>query len=417
MKHSADVVIIGAGQAGLAVSYHLKRAGVKHLVLERGRVGESWRSQRWDSFCLNTPNWANSLDGLTFEPGQPNSFGAKDSLISYLEQYVRSFDLPVLVETPVIGLERLATGTYVVQSRDGAFYARAVVVASGGMSRPRVPSIATHLSGKVANISAGDYRNAECLPRGAVVVVGTGQSGCQIAEDLLAGGRRVFVCASRVARVVRTYRGREILKWWRDMGFLETGIDELEDPSIQFATQPQVSGTDGGHTVSLQSLARDGATLLGRVTDVDGVVLSLGNDLLESVAFADERSEFFKKMIDDWIEREHIEAPTPSADPGEPPLPDLGGSDQRRQLDLEAEGVGTVIWCTGFDADWSWLNVDVFDDQGQPRHRRGVTDSHGLYFVGLPWLSKRNSGILLGASDDAASVANHLERHVLGIVS
>lgn len=409
MGHTLDVAVIGAGQAGLAVSYWLTWHDIRHLVLERGKIGESWRSQRWDSFCLNTPNWANELPGLAFGPEAPEAFSHRGQLVSYLERYARSFRAPIRQQAEVTTLERRLGGGYRLQIGQEVLQARAVVVASGSMSRPRLPEIARGLPADINSLTAGAYRNAAALPEGTVVVVGAGQSGCQVAGDLLAAGRRVYLCASRVGRIPRRYRGREILAWWRDMGFLEDRTDALDDPNVVFAAQPQVSGVDGGRTVSLQSLARDGATLLGRALAVDGSVLQLGTDLRDCIAFADEKSRACKAAIDAYIEREGIAAPAPGPDPGEPALPDLGGSDLRTSLDLREAGVTSVVWCTGFDADWRWLKVDVFDDQGRPRHRDGITASPGLYFLGFPWLSKRKSGILYGVGEDAARIANHVE--------
>jgi len=414
MDDVTDVVVVGAGQGGLAVSYLLTQSGVHHVVLERGEIGESWRSQRWDSFYLNTPNWANGLPGLEFHPEAADAFSHRDHLTSFFERYARSFDLPVRQRAPVTSLEKLSTGVYELQIGRDTLHARAVVLATGSMNRPRVPSMARGLSDDIITMSAGTYRNAAALPDGAVVVVGSGQSGCQIAEDLLDAGRRVYVCASRIGRIPRVYRGRDIVVWFRDMGLLEVRVDELEDPAMQFAAQPQVSGTNGGHTVSLQSLARDGATLLGRVQDVDGHILKLGVDLRESIDFADDKSQSFKAAIDAFIDREGIQAKAAEPDPGEPALPDLQGSDRLDTLDLRRAGVVSVIWCTGFDADWSWVKVDdVFDKRGQPRHQAGITESHGLYFVGFPWLSKRKSGLLYGVSEDAARIVQHIEKRVL----
>lgn len=404
-----DVAVIGAGQAGLALSYLLTQRNIRHVVLERGRVGESWRSQRWDSFYLNTPNWANGLPGQAFDTQAPDAFSHRDQLVSYLERYARSFRAPLRQHAEVTSLERLSTDGYRLQVGEELLQARAVVVASGSMNRPRLPGIARNLPGDITTLSAGTYKNAETLADGAIVVVGSGQSGCQIAEDLLAAGRRVYLCVSRVGRIPRRYRGREILAWWRDMGFLEVRVDELADPAMQFAAQPQVSGVDGGHTVSLQSLARDGATLLGRVLNVEGRVLKLGGDLRACIAFADEKSRAFKAAIDVFIEREGIHTPAPEPDPGEPALPGLDGSDLTETLDLRKAGVSSVIWCTGFDAGWNWLKVDVFDEQGRPHHRNGTTGSPGLYFLGFPWLSKRKSGILYGIPEDAARIAEHIE--------
>lgn len=413
MKAPLDTVVVGAGQAGLVASRFLSDAGVEHVVLERGRIGESWRSQRWDSFFLNTPNWSNGLAGSPFHPEAPHAFEHRDALVAYFERYARQFRLPVREQVPVTALERHPAGGFTIHVDGERLWTSAVIVASGSMSRPRVPPMARRLPDGMPSLSAGTYKSPAALPDGAVVVVGSGQSGCQIAEDLLGAGRRVYVSASRVGRVPRFYRGRDILAWWRDMRFLEVTADELEDPAIQFAAQPQVSGTAGGHTVSLQSLARDGATLLGRAVDIAGSTLKLGDGLNDCIAFADDKAEQFKAAIDQYIAEHAIEASPPTPDPGEPSLPDLGGSDRLDALDLRSAGIGTVIWCTGFDADWSWVRVDVFDEHGRPRHRAGISECRGLYFLGMPWLAKRKSGILYGVSEDAARIVQHIERHVL----
>lgn len=413
MSESTDVVVVGAGQAGLVVSYLLTQANIHHLVLERGDIGESWRSQRWDSFCLNTPNWSNGLVGMEFHPEVPDGFGHRDQLIAYFERYARTHDLPIRPHSNVTTLDNLSTGGYTLQTEVGTLHSTAVVLATGGLSRPRVPDLARRLSADFMSVSAGTYRNPDALPDGAVVVVGSGQSGCQIVENLLSAGRHVYLCASRVGRVPRVYRGRDIVDWMRNMGFLEVKVDELEDPSLQFAAQPQVSGTDGGHTVSLQSLARDGATLLGRVLDVDGHILKLDDNFQDYIDFADEKSQDFKAAIDNFIERNGIDADAPLLDPGEPAYLDLEGSDDIDTLDLRRSGVASVIWCTGYDADWSWVRVDVFDERGQPRHRAGITECPGLYFIGLPWLTKRKSGILYGVSEDAKNIVQHIEKYLL----
>lgn len=413
MPELMDVVVIGAGQAGLAVSYLLLKDGINHLVLERGLIGESWRSQRWDSFHLNTPNWSNGLIGMEFQPDAPSGFGHRDEMVTYLEEYVETHGLPVREQANVLSIEANADGKYQVTMEDESFLARSIVLATGAMSQPRVPEMARQLPRDIVSLSAGTYRNADLLPQGAVLVVGTGQSGCQIAEDLLETGRTVYVSASHAGRVPRTYRGREILEWWRDMGFMEVKLEQLEDPAMQFATQPQVSGTRGGHTVSLQSLARDGATLLGRVTAIQGYDLSIKDDLLECIEFGDQKAKAFKDAVDHFIEQQGIDAAPATPDPGEPPLPDLNGSDRIRVLDLQAVDVKSIIWCTGFEADWSWVKLDAFDAGGRPRHQGGITDLRGLYFVGFPWLSSRKSGILYGVSDDADRIVRHLKRHAL----
>jgi putative flavoprotein involved in K+ transport len=276
-----------------------------------------------------------------------------------------------------------------------------------------VPEVARRLTDGLAVLSAGTYRNSEALHKGAVLVVGSGQSGCQIAEDLLEARREVYLSVSRVARVPRSYRGRDIVAWWKDMGFWDVKPPQLEDQSLQFAAQPQVSGTRGGHTVSLQSLARDGAVLLGRVLDVDRRALRLDRSVPESIRFADEKSRAFKAAIDAHIEREGIKAEGALPDPGEPTLPDSREFKEITNLELRSAGISSVVWCTGFDADWSWVQVDMFDQAGQPRHNNGVTEFPGLYILGMPWLSARKSGILLGVSEDAARIVKHILAHVL----
>jgi len=412
MDHKSDVVIVGAGQAGLCVSCLLKQANIDHIVLERGKIGESWRSQRWDSFYLNTPNWANDLHGLSFYPESPDAFSSRDDLIAYLERYVTLFDLPVRPNMPVIALEKINSREYKIMTETDMFYARAVVVATGSMSRPRLPAMARKLPAEIVNLSAGTYKNSNSLPDGAVSVIGTGQSGCQIAEDLLGAHRRVYICASRVGRAPRTYRGREILSWWRDMGILDVCTEDLEDPAIQYTPQPQVSGTKGGHTVSLQSLAHQGAILFGGVQEIDGWNLKLKRNLKECIAFADERAAFFKSTIDEYIARKGLQAPVAEPDPGEADLPDLNGSDERETLNLKEADVSAVIWCTGFGADWSWIKFDAFDEHGNPLHRQGISENEGLYFTGFPWLSKRKSGILFGVSEDATRIVEHIQSYV-----
>jgi putative flavoprotein involved in K+ transport len=409
---NVDVAVVGAGQAGLVVSYLLSEARVEHVVLERGRIGESWRAQRWDTFFLNTPNWSSGLVGMEFRPEGPDGFSTTEDLTGYFEEYARVFDLPILEQTEVRALGSRPSGGYVLSAGSTELHADAVVIASGSMNRPRVPAMAANLPDAIACLSSGTYRNPESLPDGAVVVVGSGQSGCQIAEDLLGAGREVFVCASRVGRIPRSYRGHDIFHWLRRMNFFEARPEDLDDQAMRYAAQPQLSGSYGGHTVSLQSLARDGATLLGRVEGVDGHVLSVGSDLRECVAFGDEVSRMIKLGVDDYIERAGIQAEPPTPDPGEPALPDLKGSDSWRSFDLRANGVSAVVWCTGFDADWSWVNLDVFDDRGEFRHNDGITDSPGLYVCGFPWVSKRKSGLLYGVAEDAERIVRHIESYL-----
>jgi putative flavoprotein involved in K+ transport len=349
---------------------------------------------------------------MEFHPEEPHAFAGRNALVTFFEDYASIFHLPIRPRTNVTSLRRTSGGLYELRTQSEEMHAKAVILASGGISRPRVPTLARHLPNDISVYSAGTYRNPEALPKGAVLVIGSGQSGCQIAEELLEAGRDVYLSVSKVARVPRSYRGRDILAWWRDMNILDVKLQQLEDQSLQSAAQPQVSGTHGGHTVSLQSLARDGAVLVGRVLDADHRVLKLDGSVRECISFADEKSRAFKAAIDTHIEGEGIVAEAPQPDPGEPSLPDLRGSEEITKLDLSRAGVSSVIWCTGFDADWSWVDVDVLDQGGRPRHTDGITESPGLYFLGMPWLSARKSGILFGVSDDAARIVQHIRNHV-----
>lgn len=340
--------------------------------------------------------------------GDPGRFARRDDLVGFLERYAGSRELPIRERTEVNSVERLSDGGFLVQTPDWQVRARNVVVCSGSMSTPRLPAMAADLDESITSLTATTCRNADALAPGAVVVVGSGQSGCQIVEDLLAAGRTVHLCVSKVARIPRRYRGRDLVSWWHDMGFLDVKVGDLPDPSAQYAAQAQVSGTRGGHTISLQSLARDGASLLGRVERVEGVLWHLRPNVEECVRFADEKRAEFKAAIDAYIDANDIAAPEPEPDPYEPPMPDLRGSDRLERFDLEGQGVSTVIWCVGFGGDFSWIRHDVLGERGLPIHEAGVSPVEGLYFVGFPWLSKRKSGILLGVSEDAGRIVDEI---------
>lgn len=411
MDNGLEVIIVGAGQSGLVASYLLRQRKISHLVLERGKIGESWHSQRWDSFYLNTPNSVNGLPGMELLPEDPHGFGSRDDLVAYFNGYADTFDLPVREHTSVTSIDP-DRGNFRVEATNGTYRTKAVVLANGSMTEAKLPAFAKDFPEEVLVLSAATYKNPSTLPEGAMLVIGTAQSGCQIAEDLLNAGRQVYVCASKVARSPRAYRGKDVLYWMNEIGLLDIKLEELEDPAMQYAAQPQVSGTQGGHTVSLQSLARDGAILLGRAVGVEGQVLELRQNLLECIEFADRESQKIKEGIDRFIQENKIGAEPAQPDPGEPDLPDLGGSDRFAELNLGATNIQTVIFCTGFHGDWSWVNFDLFDERGNPRHEKGITSVPGLYCLGYPWLSKRKSGILCGVAEDADRVVSHLNQYL-----
>ena len=285
MNH-LDVVVIGGGQAGLGIGYYLRAAGKKFVILERGRIGETWRGQRWDSFAVNTPNWANRLPGDPYEGEEPDGFYQRDELIDYFENYAAKFALPVIEGVTVTGVDAADTGFRVTYEDTAGTVDTAtatnIVVASGMMQAPKIPGIRRQFPPSLLQLHASDYRSAENLPPGAVVVIGAGQSGCQISMDLIHAGRDVFLCTSKVGRVRRRYRQRDVVDWWEDMGFWDVPVEELPDPAMQFAAQPQVSGVGRyGSTLSLQSMARDGVHLMGRLSDVENGVLKTDDSLAE----------------------------------------------------------------------------------------------------------------------------------------
>ncbi len=408
MKHF-DVVVVGGGQAGLGVGYYLRAADRKFVIYERGRVGETWRSQRWDSFAVNTPNWANCLPGDPYEGDAPDGFAHRDDLIDHLVGYARKFALPVIEGVSVTGVEADGDRFLVTFEDDadsvGTVTADNIVVASGMMQAPKIPTIRERFPESILQLHASDYRSPEKLPQGAIVIIGAGQSGCQISMDLIRADREVYLCTSKVARVRRRYRQRDVVDWWEDMGFWDVRVEELADPAIQFAAQPQVSGVGRfGSTLSLQSMARDGVNLMGRLSDVEDGVLKTDDSLAAHIRFADERSAEFTKMIEYWIAANGVDADPIEEDPNDEPAGPEVAASGITELDLERAGIGSVIWCTGFTADFDWLDSRVTNENGRPVHSRGISPVPGIFFLGFPWLTSRKSGIIHGIDEDARIV-------------
>jgi putative flavoprotein involved in K+ transport len=420
MNESLDVVVVGAGQAGLGTSFFLQRDGRKHVVFEKGRIGETWLSQRWDSFQLNTLNIMNVLPGLPYQGTEPDGFWRQDELVAYFQAYVEHFDLPVQTGVRVISVEQADDNShFIVKTRvSGApgetVLCRSVIVASGMQSVSRIPPLRDKIPGDITQLHTADYRNPGALPPGGVVVVGSAQSGCQIAEDLLSAGRKVYLCTGKAGRVPRRYRGRDILEWWFDMKFWETTYASLEDKSASRNPLPQVSGVGRhGHSVSLQDLARQGAVILGRLRDVEGTALVLGDDAAAHIHLGDEVSQRFKEAVDGYIQRIGMQPPPNDDDLADTPDPEAACGSNMARLDLREANIGAIIWATGFTGDLSWIHLPVFDQDGTPIHQRGVSPMAGLYFIGFPWLSKRKSGIIYGIQEDAQYIASALAKQLM----
>ena len=406
MTEHIETVIIGGGQAGLALSSYLTRQGQTHLVLEQGRVGETWRSGRWDSFTLNTPNWMTQLPGFPYQGDDPDGFLPREDIVTYLEQYAASFQAPLHCGVRVTAVRQQPGGeSYLVEAEERTVKARNVVLATGAYPKPKLPTASEALSVEICQLPTSEYRHPQMLPSGAVLVVGTGQSGCQIAEDLHESGRQVYLSTSSCGRVPRRYRGKDITWWLTRTGFFDRTIDQLPSPTAKFACNPHVSGNHGGHDINLRHLAKRGMILLGRVQAAQGKQIILAPDLEENLARADAHAIQTTQEIDEYITKTgmKVEANSTTAE-----APSNGASSTQAilTLDLQSAGISTIIWASGFKLDFGWVQLPVFDRVGYPLHWRGVTAFPGLYFLGLSWLYKRKSALLYGVGEDAAFIAS-----------
>ncbi|CAH1679495.1 FAD-dependent oxidoreductase [Hyphomicrobiales bacterium] len=414
MTHQADVldaVVVGAGWAGLGVSYALARKGLRHRVLERGRIGETWRTQRWDSFLMNTPNVQTVMPGDHYSGSDPFGALTHKQFVALLEDFAERNGLDIEPDTTATELvSEGGAGAYRLTTSRGVILARNVVIASGHLNCPERPTLSADLPPSLRQIDASDYRSAADLPPSAVLIVGSGQSGAQIAEELADEGRKVFLATSRVGRLSRRYRGRDIMVWLDESGFLDVRREEV----IRLAGRVPPRGVLGAeHTISLQALGARGVVLLGRLAGVQaGGILSFADDLDENVRFADEASAKAKHHIDEYIRRSGIDAPAPEPDPAEIvalhlPNPTI------RSLDLVASGIATVVWCTGFRGNFSWVKLPgVIDPSGQPVHEDGVASLPGVYFAGLDFASTRKSGIILAVAEEANRLAGHISERL-----
>jgi putative flavoprotein involved in K+ transport len=401
MTERTGVVIVGAGQAGLAVSSELTQAGVAHVVLERGRVGQTWRG-RWESFCLVTPNWFVQLPGHSYDGDDPDGFMPRDEITGYLERYAAGFEAPVQEGVEVTTLQPGPDDGFLLETSAGEINARTVVLSTGAYQRPHRPGGAATLPADLLQIDVEDYRNPSELPAGPVLVVGSGQSGCQIAEELYLSGREVFLACGRASWFPRRLGDRDLSWWALETGFLDVTVDSLPSPAARLAANVQATGTRGGHDLHYRTLRKLGVTLLGRFLGTDGRRARFARDLGESVAWGDERNaqlmDLVRKLVAErGLPRPEISEPEPF--PGEAPE------------ELNLSGFGAVIFASGFRPDYeSWVRFpSAFDELGFPVHEEGAsTVVPGLYFVGVHFLRKRKSSLLNGVGEDAAIVARQI---------
>jgi putative flavoprotein involved in K+ transport len=392
------------------MSWHLGRAGREHVVLDaRKMLGGGWQDH-WDEFRLVSPNWSASLPGFPYDGTDPDGFMPRDDIAARMARYADVIGAPVQLETRVLRLSTRADGGFHLETATGPLDSASVVVAIGSFHRPKVPPLAAELPKRLTQVHSHDYRKAADLPPGAVLIVGSGQSGAQLAEELLEAGRRVYLSVGSAGRIPRRYRGRDTFWWLAEIarngdkaGVTLPTADMLPSPAAKFAGNPSWSGHGGGHDTNLREFASRGITLLGRIDRVDGERLSLAPDLPVNLqradAFFDER---FRSTFDRYIEAAGIDAPPDDRVPFdfEPAVVD--------GLDLAGVGIATVLWATGYRLDYSWIDLPIFDEFGYPRQRRGVTEVPGLYFTGLLWQHNQLSATLPGASLEARHVAEQM---------
>jgi putative flavoprotein involved in K+ transport len=398
---TVDTIVVGAGQAGLAMSFHLRQRGRDHVLLERGRVAERWRSERWDSLRFQSPNWSLELPGCRYEGNDPGGFAAKDEVLSFVEGYGALIEAPMLGSTVVSALRCKTPGAlFELETGDCVWRARNVVVATGPYQHHRRAIGQEDMPAGLAQLHANGYRNPHSLPEGAVLVIGSGASGCQIADELLEAGRRVFLSVGRHVRVPRRYRGRDVF-WWR------LALGDLDRTAEQTALDarspgPLLTGVHGGYEVDLRGSARRGMTLLGRLVGVADGKLAFSDDLERNLRQGDRYRRDFLARVDAYAERAGLGLPLATTlDDDARSTPMTAPS----QIDLAAQGVAAIIWATGYGFDFGWIELPVFDRDGAPVQRRGACAVPGLYFLGLPWLHSAKSSFLCGVGEDAARIA------------
>ncbi len=397
-----DTVVVGGGQAGIAMSEHLGAHGIPHVVLERDRIAERWRSARWDSLVMNGPAWHDRFPNMTFDSA-PGGFPGKDEVAAYFEAYARRIDAPLRTGVEVLSARRQAGRSgFEVQTSAGTIEAQSLVAATGPFQTPVIPPLVP-AEAPVVQMHSNTYRNPDALPDGAVLVVGAGSSGVQIAEELMSAGRKVFLSVGPHDRPPRRYRGRDFV-WW--LGVLGKWNADTPSPGTEHVTIA-VSGAGGGHTVDFRRLAARGIQLVGMTEGYADGILRFAPDLARNIAQGDANYLSVLDEADAYVARNGLDLPEEPEAREIGPDPD-GLRHPLATLDLAQEGIGTILWATGYRQDYSWLQVDSFDASGRPLHQRGVSREAGVYFLGLPWQTRRGSSFIWGVWHDARFIADQI---------
>jgi putative flavoprotein involved in K+ transport len=397
-SEKVNVAIIGAGQAGLSTSWYLTQAGVEHIVLEAGRVAETWQSRRWDSFCLVTPNWSVMLPGATYDGPDPDGFMHRDALVEHFQRWAAGFGAPVREGRAVTSLDA-EDGGFRLTTPSGSLHARSVVVATGGYQRPHLPPGAGDLPPGITQVLAESYGNPDRLPPGGVLVVGSGQTGCQLAEELHDAGRRVVLACGRAPWAPRRIGGHDLVWWLIESDFANRTMADLPSPAARLLSNPLASGHDGGHDLHYRTLHELGVELVGKFSGAsDGKVHF--TELNEVVAAGDALAGTLKKWFDALCDKRGL--PHPWELP--PPL----SIESRTEIDLAADGITSVVWTTGYRPDYRWVHFPVFDAMSFPVQTEGRSAVKGLYFAGVHFQRKARSATLYGVKEDAEVLAQHI---------
>jgi len=402
-NEKVETLIIGGGQAGLAMSAHLGKRAVPHLIIERHRIAERWRSERWDSLVANGPAWHDRFPSLEFSDIDPNSFAPKNRIVEYFEAIAKQIKAPIRCGVEVKSVERKADGSgFRAETSEGVIEASNVVAATGPFQRPIIPAVVPPDAG-IMQVHSNAYRNPGQLPQGAVMVVGAGSSGVQIADELLRAGKRVYLSVGPHDRPPIRYRGRDFC-WW--LGVLGMWDAKTREPGMEHVTIA-VSGAHGGHTVDFRKLAARGITLLGRAGPFKDGVMHCADDLARNIAQGDAHYLSVLDAADAYVAKNGLDLPEEPEARRIDANPDCV-TDPILQLNLAEAGITAIVWATGFAVDFGWLKADTFDARGIPLHERGVSKVPGLYFLGLPWLSRRASPFIWGVWHDAEYLAGHI---------
>ena len=391
------VVVVGAGQAGLSASYHLCKSGIDHVVLERSQRFHSWKKDRWDSFCLVTPNWQCRLPDWHYKGRDPNGYMVKNDIVDYLEGFANTFQPPIWEGVRVIDVERCPNGKISITTSETRWIADFVILATGSYDLQVKPDFAKNLNPDIVQVSSKSYKRPSDIPDGTCLVIGTGQSGVQMMEDLWIEGRDVSLSVGTAPRSPRIYRGRDATDWLYEIGEYSKTIEEQADPKrTEAKTNHYLSGRDGGHEIDLRDFALKGLKLYGTVSNIENDQIYFKPNLEENLDRADEGYLKICRMIDDYIDKEGIDAPDKPVftKKWKPKVETVS-------LNMKTEGITSILWCTGFKPDYSWLKIDCLDIRGRPIHKRGITPEYGVYFLGMNWLNTWGSGRFLSVADDA----------------